>query len=135
VHGRIKLSVYVPVELHRKAKYASFEHGTTIQKVVEDAMQEKFDPQHRSITPAILTPKEIKVLQAQLKQILERGDELAIANLVSAIRGNFKWLHIDRRPDETASAPAAALPASRADRKRRPRGRTETHNPVPVTGT
>ncbi len=119
---RVKVSVYVPTELHRRAKYVSFEEGTTIQHVVENALQKALDPDHR---PAlVLRPKEMQTLFSQLRAILGSGNELFFNNCVSCIRGTYGLLLAEKR------AQAQVVPIAYGSGQRQIRPKRTPRNPA-----
>lgn len=132
--ARIKVSVYVPSELHRRAKYLSFEQGTTIQHVVEDALQKALDPEHRPPTSA-LRPKEMQVLFAQLRDILQNGNEFLVNTCVSCIRGTFGLLEAERRASQTAVVPIADEAPEHAHTKRKRKSENITTQGLSQTGS
>jgi hypothetical protein len=118
--SKVKLSVYVTADLHRQAKYLSFEKGTTIQHVVEDALQRSLDPK-RTQAP-VLKPKELRILISQFREIVQSGNELFIANCVASIRGTYALLKAERRTPEStivAIGPAKSEEPKKPEHRRR----------------
>lgn len=112
---RIRLSVYVPSDLHRQVKHASIDEGKTLQEVVGDALQAVLNPQ-RQLPRDKMRPKEIRMWQSQLKRILESGDELAIQNCTSCIKATVNWLDAEGRLGETFTS--TLTPKDSGDRSR-----------------
>jgi hypothetical protein len=129
---RVKVSVYVPADLHRRAKYVSFEQGTTIQNVVEGALQRALCPDQPQVPD--LKPKEIQMLMSQLRKILQSGNELFITNCVSCIRGTFGLLEAETRNQAAQSdvVPIQSSSGNAADRRRK-REKPASHT-LPETG-
>jgi hypothetical protein len=122
--AKIKLSAYIPAELHRLAKFESFEKGTTIQHVVEDALQRFLDPA-RSVVP-VLKPKERQLLIAQLNEVLDSGNELYIANCLACIRGTFGLMKAEKRLSTIQTiqgSPATSAPSEPDIEKKKERSK------------
>ena len=97
----VKVSVFLPENLHRQLKILSVERGTSLQKVLADLAetaahsgsedQETVDAlslMKRRLSSegwASIGPRTIKTWQARLKQILESGNRLAILHSTTAI--------------------------------------------------
>jgi hypothetical protein len=117
---KVRLSVYVPPELHRQVKHASIDEGKTLQEVVGDALESVLNP-HRD-TREKMRPKEVRMWQSQLKRILESGDQLAIQNCTSCIKATVNWLQAEGRLAETFTStltPKDSGDRSPANTKRR----------------
>jgi DNA-binding phage protein len=102
--AKVKLSVFVPPELHRQAKYAAIERGTTIQHVVEDSLQRSLDPT-RSTAPG-LKPKEVNMAHTQLNNILQSGNEDLINSCLACLRGGHGILQLAEKV--TTMSPATS---------------------------
>jgi hypothetical protein len=127
--SKVKLSVYVPEALHRQAKYASIERGTTIQHVVEDALQRSLDP-GQSVVP-IMKPKEVQLLINQFREILNSGHEFYMTTTAACIRGTFGLLQAERRVASLPHQLNAAPPEPGRKRKGRLGGK-RGHVPPPA---
>jgi hypothetical protein len=115
MHDKVRISVYVPPELHRQIKYASVDNGKTLQEVVESALWAAVNPQ--AVKRTRMKPKEIQMWQAQLRRILESSDDLAIDNCTSCIKATVNWLEVEKRDfgDNVAPTPS---PKAQGNKKR-----------------
>jgi len=77
----VKVSVFLSEEIHKRLKLASVQHGTSIQDVMESAAQKLVEPE---VAPPP-SPKEIRMWQGKLKDVLENGDHLARLNCTASI--------------------------------------------------
>ncbi len=110
--NRIRLSVFVPPDLHRQVKHASIDEGKTVQEVVGDALQSVLNPGQAPLDK--MRPKEIRMWQSQLKRVLQSGDQLAIQNCTSCIKATVNWLQAEGRLPETFTT--ASTPRHTGDR-------------------
>lgn len=130
--ARVKLSVSVPAELHRRAKYVSFETGSTIQRVVEDALHKTLDPNSRPKAHE-LKRKETQMLIAQLREVVQSGNELLTNACVSCIRSAHALLKESER--KVAQAPVIPMTPRDQDTKNRGRRKREDLTPDTLSGT
>jgi hypothetical protein len=77
----VKVSVLLRDDIHRKLKLASVQRGTSIQDFMESAARKLIDP---DVAPS-LSPREIRMWQDKLKNVLENGDHLARLNCTASI--------------------------------------------------
>lgn len=131
--SRVKVSVYVPTELHKRAKHESIDKGTTMQHVMQDALQKLLAEQDAEVVE--LKPKEVKVLVEQLREVLASGKKVFIESCSSAVRGAHALLQYEKTLELHNVNKAADNGAVAADRPSSGKGsrRPKTGAP-PTTG-
>ena len=97
MNERVKVSVFLPEDVHRRLKLASVNRGTSIQKAMEDAAHAWIEP--KSAPPTRMSSKEIRRWQAKLRGILESGDPLAMSNCTAGIAAMEAYLKERRNRD------------------------------------
>lgn len=130
--SRVKVSVYVPTELHKRAKHESIDKGTTMQHVLQDALEKRLAEQDAQVVE--MKPREAKVLIGQLREVLSSGKKVFIESCSSAIRGAHALLQYEKtlvpQNGNIADNSSAEGPAIRRVSRRAKRGAPPTTSGV-----
>ena len=74
----VKISVFIDREIHRKLKILAAEADTSIQQMVEDAVNVALSRENDSNTIPVsgpITQKEIRAMKRNFARIVESGDD------------------------------------------------------------
>jgi len=115
MNAKIKASVYLPDDVHRRLKHVSVERRTSIQSLMEEITEAYLDAKDgaQGSTEPALRPKSAKEMRdwfARLKYVFESGNDLAILNCTATIRAMELWV------EEGKKAAGGVTPIDQAGR-------------------
>lgn len=80
---KVKISVYVDEDIHKRIKYKAFDDNLTVQAIVEEALTAYIKPEHAAEASGQKNFK--KEITQSIKRLIE-DDESVLADLAVALR-------------------------------------------------
>lgn len=111
---KIKVSVFLPEDIHQKLKIASVHDKVSIQKIFEDYASKTVEEDSQTTFHTQPEKRKIKDWQADLKEILESGHEMAILNCTAAI-DVAKCLIEEAKKEPVVLKPSSRTPVREMD--------------------